>query len=117
MKSIGISLLLASIIMSSQNLSSNLNKPYSPSRKEWLELTTFKTIKDLTDPWQTRVSSMIWVKEKENTIFITLTEANGEDPLGSSSKSEYVTMVKNAIESLLKRFEWAKGMAVHVQFV
>ena len=117
MKSFGLSLLLAAILVSSQNLSTNLNKAYSPSRKEWLELTTFKTIKGLTDPWQTRVSSIIWVEEKENTVFITLTEANGEDPLSSSSKSDYVTMVKNAIESLLKSFEWAKGMTVHVQFV
>jgi hypothetical protein len=117
MKSFGIFLLLSAIVLSSQNLSSDLDKPYSPSRKEWLELTTFKTIKDLTDPWQTRVSSMILVKEKENMVIITLTEANGEDPLSSSSKSEYVTMVKNAIESLLKSFEWAKGMTVRVQFI
>lgn len=117
MKSFAVSLFLAAIVVSSQNLSSNLNKRYSPSRKEWLELTTFKTIKDLTDPWQTRISSVIAVVEKENTLFITLTEANGEDPLSSSSKSEYVSMVKKVIESLLNSFEWARGMTVHVQFV
>jgi hypothetical protein len=70
--------------------SGDLDKPYTPTRKEWLEMTVFKTIKVRTDPWKQRISSIVWVKEEENTIYITLTSANGQDEIEKRAQNEYI---------------------------
>ena len=115
MKTLAVSLLLATVLVSSQDIVSNLDKPYSPSRQEWLELSAFKTIKVLTDPWETRIHSLIWIKQ--NTVFVTITEANGEKPISASSQSQYISLVESALESLIGDYEWAKNMKVHVQVI
>ena len=115
MKAIAISLLLSTAIISSTVIVSNLDKPYSPTRQEWLELSAFKTIKTLTDPWETRIHSSIWIKE--NTIFVTITEANGEEPLTASSRKEYVNIVEKALKSLVSDYDWSKNLNVHVQSI
>lgn len=97
--------------------SGELDKPYSPTKKEWLEISIFKAIKVRTDPWKQRISSIIWVKEVENTIFITLTSANGQDEIKKKSQDEYVDIIKKDIESLIKEYDWASKLKVHVQFM
>lgn len=97
--------------------SGELDKPYSPTRKEWLEISIFKAIKVRTDPWKQRISSIVWVKEAENTIFITLTTANGQDEIKKKAQNEYVDIIKKDIESLIKEYDWACKLKVHVQFI
>ena len=94
-----------------------LDKPYSPTRKEWLEISIFNNIKIRTDSWNRRISSLVWVKEKENTIFITLTLANGEDELSEQARSEYVSRIKNDVMGFIERYDWAKDLKVYVQFM
>ena len=94
----------------------DLDKPYSPTRKEQLEISIFWTIKIRTDVWRQRIGFLVWVREKENTIFITLTSANGEEPLRKKSEQIYVEIIKNDVEALLREYEWAKNLKVFVQF-
>ena len=97
--------------------SGELDKLYSPTKKEWLEISIFKSIKVRTDPWKQRISSIVWVKEAENTIFITLTSANGQDEIKKKSQDEYVGIIKKDIESLIKEYDWASKLKVRVQFM
>lgn len=97
--------------------SGELDKPYSPTRKEWLEISIYKTIKVRTDPWKQRISSLVWVIEADNTIYITLTSANGQDEIEKKTQNEYVDTIKKDIETLIKEYEWASKLKVYVQYV
>jgi hypothetical protein len=97
--------------------SGELDKPYSPTRKEWLEISIYKTIKGRTDPWKQRISSLVWVIEADNTIYITLTSANGQDEIEKKTQNEYVDTIKKDIETLIKEYEWASKLKVYVQYV
>jgi hypothetical protein len=94
-----------------------LDKPYSPTRKEWLEISISKVIKERTDPWKQRISSLVWVKEEESTIFITLTSANGQEEIKIKVQNEYGDIIKKDIESFIKKYDWATKLKVHVQFM
>jgi len=101
---------------SASTYADNFDKPYSPTRKDWLEISIFKLIKIRTDPWRQRIGFLVWVMEKENTVFITLTSANGEEPLTKEKENTYVETVKKDVESFLKEYEWSKNLKVFVQF-
>jgi hypothetical protein len=116
-KFIFILLIWAIFVASLPVYSGELDKAYSPTRKEWLEISISKLIKDRTDAWKQRVSSMIWVKEQENTIFITITSANGQEELKPNAQNEYVDVIKKDVESFIKEYGWAKGLKVHVRFI
>ena len=47
--------LLASSI-ASPLMAGDLDEPYNPSRKEWLELSIFKAIKTTTDMWIVKIA-------------------------------------------------------------
>jgi hypothetical protein len=96
--------------------SGELDKPYSPTRKEWLEISISKLIKDRTDAWKQRVSSMIWIKEEENTIFITITSENGQEEIKTRAQKEYIDIIKKDVETFIKKYDWSKKLKVHVQF-
>lgn len=95
----------------------DLDKPYSPTRKEWLEISMFKLIKIRTDSWQQRIGFLVWVVEKENTVFITLTSASRQMPLEKEQEKYFVEIVKSDIEYFLKKYEWSKNLKVHIQFI
>jgi hypothetical protein len=93
-----------------------LDKPYSPTRKEWLEISIFKLIKVKTDAWKQRIGFLVWVKEEENTVYITLTSANGEEPLSPDSENTYVKTIKGDVQSFLQQYGWAKNLKVFVGY-
>jgi hypothetical protein len=97
-------------------MSGELDKPYNPSRKEWLELSLFKLIKERSDHWRHRVYFILWVKEKDGGIWITIAEANGEELISDKHRKYYVEMIKIAVEEFIKRYEWANHLSVFVQF-
>ena len=101
---------------STSTYAGNFDKPYSPTRKEWLEMSIFKLIKIRTDPWKQRIGFLVWVVEKENTVFLTLTSANGQEELTKKQEDTYVEIVKGDVESFLKEYEWSKNLKVFVQF-
>jgi hypothetical protein len=109
-------LILIILFISLPSYSGELDKPYSPTRKEWLEISIFKAIKDRTDPWKQHISSVVWLKEEENTIFITLTSANQQEEMKAKAQKEYVEIIQNDVESFIKKYDWAKKLKVHVQF-
>jgi hypothetical protein len=97
-------------------MAGDLDKPYNPSRKEWLELSIFKLIKDRTDFWKLRIGSTIWVKESEDTIFVTISAANGEGVPTEKIISDYIAVIRKNIEELIKAYEWSKDLKIIVQF-
>ncbi len=97
--------------------SGDLDKEYSPTRKEWLEMNIFKMIKIRTDVWKQKIGFLIGVNEKDNTVYITLSSANDQTPLKEESKQEYVKTIKKDIELLLQDYEWSKYLKVFVQFI
>ena len=110
-------ILIAFLITCIPVYSGELDKPYSPTRKEWLEISIFKLIKTKTDVWQRRIGFMIGVNEEANTIYITLSSANDQDPQSDESKQRYVKTIKKTIELLLQDYEWSKNLKVFVQFI
>lgn len=97
--------------------SGELDMPYSPTKKEWLEISISKVIKDRTDAWKQRVSSIVWAKEEEKTIFITLTSANGQEELKLEAQNTYIDIIKKDVENFIKKYDWAKILKVYVQFM
>jgi hypothetical protein len=112
---IGIVFLLTTSIVTPL-MAGDLDKPYNPSRKEWLELSIFKLIKDRTDVWKLRIGSTIWVKEAEKTIFVTISAANGEGAPTKNVISNYMEIIRKDIEQFIKAYEWSKDLKVIVQF-
>ncbi len=94
-----------------------LDKPYSPSRKEWLELSLFKVIKDRTDLWKTRIGFVVWVKEEEGKIFITVSSANGEKPPGEEAIRGYLKVIRADVVDFIREYEWSRDLEVHVQYL
>ncbi|WP_316348094.1 hypothetical protein [Desulfuromonas acetoxidans] len=97
--------------------SEDLSKPYNPTRKEWLDFSIFKAIKTQTDPWKKRISFISWVKEQEGTIYVTLTQANGQGAIDQDTADRYLELVKKNIENILQKYDWSKDMKVHIQFI
>jgi len=110
------SVILILCLVTSHVEAGNLDTPYSPTKKEWLELSIFKLIKDRTAPWKQRIGTMVWVVEKDNAVYITLTSANGQDILTSQAEREYVETVKAEVENFLKKYDWSKNLKTFVQF-
>ncbi len=95
-----------------------LDKPYTPTRQEWLELSITKIIKDRTDVWERRISSMVWAREDDEgkAIYITISSSNGQDEPSSRVKQDYIDIVEGDVEGFIKRYQWAKDFEVSVQF-
>ena len=104
------------LVLSFSAIAEGLNESYSPTRKEWLEISIFKVIKDRTDPWKQRIGFMVLVVEKQNTVFVTLTQSNGQEEINEESKKVYIETIKSDIEQVLKRYEWSKNLKIFVQF-
>jgi hypothetical protein len=104
------------LLFSMSTFAGNLDKPYSSTRKEWLEISIFKVIKDRTDPWRERIGFLVWVREEENTVFITLTSANGQEPLTKETENKYLNIVKGDVEEFIRNYSWSKSLKVFVQF-
>ena len=116
----GLKLLIAVFILlltSVASYSEDLNKPYNPTRKEWLEISIFRAIKTQTDPWKRRIGFITWVKEEENTGYITLTQANGQDPIDQGIVNRYLESVTHTIEGILEKYDWSKDIKIHLQFI
>jgi hypothetical protein len=98
--------------------SGELDKPYTPTRQEWLELSITKIIKDRTDVWELRISSMVWAREvdKGEAIYITMSASNGQDEPKTRVKQNYIDIIEQDVEIFLERYQWAKDFEVYVQF-
>lgn len=116
----GSKLLIAVSILfltSFASYSADLNKPYNPTKKEWLEISIFKAIKTQTDPWKRRISFITWVKEEENTVYITLSQANGQGAIEQYTINRYLEFVEKNVENVLQKYDWSKDMKINIQFI
>ena len=107
-------ILLLVFILPTTSYSADLNKPYTPTRKEWLWNEIFHTIKYSTDMWQHRIGFLIFIKE--NTVTVGLTSVNGQEPLTKDQKQKYVDRVKGSVESILETYKWSKDLERVVHF-
>ncbi len=97
----------------------DLTLPYDISRKEWLEYEAFKNIKIETDAWATRIAFRVALLNEEgvNKLIVTLTTANGENPISYSAKNNYIEFVTKIVQRIIEKYEWAEGVIILVQFV
>jgi len=92
----------------------DLDKPYSPTRAEWLHLSIFKLIKLQTDAWEQQIAFEITISEEYNTVDIALSSSIGQGGLSQVAETWYVKTVKGSVEALLKEYDWAKNLKVYV---
>ncbi len=120
MKNIILALLVVALLFVPLAVySGELDKPYTPTRKEWLELSIFKSIKVSTDAWRLRIKSSISAREEDGevTINITMTASNGQDEPRPEVKQDYIDFIEQVVEGFLERYQWAKDFKVFVQFI
>ncbi len=90
------------------------NAQYTPTRKEWLELSLSRRIADVTNLWERRVNVGVVVFSKEESIAIVLATPNGEVNLSSTVCANYVSIVRKIANDHIKEYGWAKGAKVEI---
>jgi hypothetical protein len=102
------------LIVAAFSYAGDLDKPYSPTRAEWLHLSIFKLIKLQTDGWQYRIAFKITISEEKNTVDIALSSPIDQGVLSQVAETWYVNTVKKSVEALLKEYDWSKNLKVYV---
>lgn len=108
-------LIMCLLMLSTELIASDLDKPYTPTRGEWLRMSIDKQIKDCTGGWKLHIWSYVIIKDK--TITVALNEVNGETPPSKQVKDGYVKYVTRSIEYLLKRYPWVSTYKLSVLFL
>jgi hypothetical protein len=93
------------------------NKQHTPTRKEWLELSLFKKIIEVTDLWEKRIGVEVVVFPKEETIAIVLTASNGQEKLSPTVCVNYKDIIRMIVDGHIKQYDWAKGTKIEINCV
>jgi hypothetical protein len=93
------------------------NTQYTPTRKEWLELSLFKKIIEVTDLWEKRIGVQVVVFPKEETIAIVLTASNGQEQLSQTVCVNYKEIIRMIVDEHIKQYDWEKGTKVEINCV
>ena len=96
-----------------------------PTQDEWLEVYAAYKVHDLTDMWQKRVFVRVAIVCKgadsknlaTKEIVITLTLANGEDPVSQDAKNTYMKAAESAAKAILEDYGLNEKYNLTVQFV
>jgi hypothetical protein len=105
------------LMISGTLLAADLSQPYTPTRAEWLQTTIYQEVNHLTDMWKLRISTSVRVINKDQKIFVLITESNGQESTTPLTKESYMKDVASMIRSLIKEIEWAKDLRVEVKFI
>ena len=84
-------------LLSTHVYAGDLDKPYSPTRAEWLHLSIFKLIKLQTDAWEQQIAFEITISEEYNTVDIALSSSIGQGGLSQVAETWHVKTVKEVL--------------------
>lgn len=94
----------------------SLTAPYSPSRGEWLKVALHTDIIEQTALWEARVAVVVAVDERNNSVVLTVTLANGQREPTNDLRDRYVQAVTGIARNILARYTWARDVKLTVQF-
>jgi len=116
MRLFNLTLGLATFVLAVSTVSAtDWNAQYSPTRKEWLELSLSKQIIEVTNLWEKRIGVNVVVFQKEETIAIVLDTSNGQADFSPTVCANYAGMVRKIADDHIKQYGWAKGVKVEVR--
>ncbi|HAN20129.1 MAG TPA: hypothetical protein DCP51_00375 [Clostridiales bacterium] len=95
----------------------DLNKPYIPTRAEWLEYCIHKDIVKTTQVWELRYCDIIKIDEKNNDVIVGISLPNKAETLNKEQQEWTIKIIKNIVKSTLDQFDWAINLKVHVHFI
>lgn len=105
----------ALLLASSATSAVDWSTQYSPTRKEWLELSLFKRITEVTDLWEKRIGVGVVVFPKEETIAIVLTASNGQENFSPTVCTNYTDIIRKIADDHIKQYGWAKVAKVEIR--
>lgn len=118
MRLFNLTIVVAAFVLASSAASAtDWSAQYSPTRKEWLELSLFKRITEVTDLWEKRIGVGVVVFPKEETIAIVLTTSNGQGNFSPTVCSNYTGIIRMIADDHIKQYGWAKGAKVEIRCV
>lgn len=116
MRRLNLTLVVAALVSTiSAASAADWSAQYSPTRKEWLELSLSKRIADVTDLWERRIGVGVAVFPSEKIISIVLAAANGQESLSSTNCANYIGVIRKIADGHIKKYGWAKGAAVEIR--
>lgn len=115
--SIFLFIIMATVWCANLLYAGELDESYNPTRKEWLELSLFKIVKDRTDSWNLRINSAVLLKEDEGEIYVTLTTASGGGVPDRKTMVRYIEIVNKDIQEFIKTYSWSKALKISIHFV
>lgn len=116
MRRFNLILMLAALVLAiSAASAADWNAQYSPTRKEWLELSLSRQITRVTDLWERRIGVVVVVFPKEESIAVVLTASNGQENLSSTVCANYTSIIRKIADDHIKQYGWAKGVKVEIR--
>lgn len=116
MRLFNLILVLAALVLAvSAASAADWGAQYSPTRKEWLELSLSKRITEVTDLWEKRIGVGVVVFPKEETIAIVLAASNGQEDFSSTVCANYAGIVRKIADDHIKQYGWAKGVKIEIR--
>lgn len=116
MRRFNLTIMFAALVLAiSAASAADWSAQYSPTRKEWLELSLSKRIADATNLWERRVSVVVVVFPKEESIAIVLATSNGQENLSSTVCTNYTSIIGKIADDHIKQYGWAKGAKIEIR--
>jgi hypothetical protein len=103
------------VLMASNANATNWEEPYTPTRKEWIELSLIRKITNVTELWNKRVAVNVVLFTKENTLAIVLASPNGQQGITPTICNRYSDIVRIIAETHIKENEWASGIKIDIR--
>lgn len=116
MRRFNLILMLAALVSTiSAASAADWSAQYSPTRKEWLELSLSKRITDITDLWARRIGVGVVVFPREEIVAIVLAASNGQENLSSTACADYTGIIRKIADDHIKQYGWAKGVKIEIR--
>jgi hypothetical protein len=96
----------------------NLDLPYQPTRRQWLELETYMAIRETTDVWRNQIAIVLRLVDADDSTMmdIVLTSPNGQPGLSRDIQDDYIRTVTSITQAVLNRYEWAMDIEIRVRY-
>ena len=106
-------------------LNNKIEVSQHPTQDEWLKVYTSHNIHKMTDLWRQRVAVNVDILSQDadgkplvpKEMIITMTSANGQEPITGIGKYQYTQTAESMAKSILDDYGVAKEYKLTVQFI